>query len=206
MSSTASPGDVQTQSQASAGNKLAGRELNASQLIQAIHSHRGMSRADPDYWNKYCELIKTLCRATSILFIRKDASGIWALLGQDSKPDDWLHQVWNESVLEHGARSLQNGFAFMPLQDAGRQVHILTLVRANGLGDALLVMDIPERERAYLNELILRALLATDFPELQSSATSTEPDARSRSRDDQSSTFEELRVIARRPAREAAAT
>ena len=159
----------------SGAQRRTGRELDASALIALIQAHRKMPRDKPGYWDEYCALIKILCRASAILFVRKDADGNWVLLGKDCAPNEWLIGVWSESIADIGERSMQKGFAFSPMQDDAKRLHILTMVRANGLADALLVMDIPERERAQLNELILRALLATDFPAGESGTATPAP-------------------------------
>lgn len=147
-----------------------GREHDANSLILALQAHRKLPREEAGYWDHYCQLIKLLCRASAVLFAQR-SNNAWQTLGQECGSDDWLPANWTASVDDLGERALKNGFAFLPVQDtANKRLHILAMVRATGLGDALLVLDIPERERAQLNELIMRALLATDFPEAAATA------------------------------------
>jgi hypothetical protein len=139
------------------------RRLDASSLIRALALHRQRPAQGSEYWNEYCRLLRLLCRAGAVVVVSRAESAGWSALGADC-PDQWLAGAWNEKVTELYERVRQNGFAYCPAVDSARQQRILAMVRTTGAGDTFIVMDVPERERAQLNELIMRALLAADFP------------------------------------------
>ena len=148
------------------GNPAASPERDAGVLIQALSRHRRQARERPGYWNEYCVLMLALCRASAVLLVRRGDSGAggWALLGQDCGDDDWACRHWDAALQDLGERSLDKGYAFTPMQDDARRLRILASVRTSGIGEALLIIDIPERERGQLNEMLMRAMLAADFP------------------------------------------
>ncbi|MEO7493545.1 MAG: efflux RND transporter periplasmic adaptor subunit [Massilia sp.] len=135
---------------------------DASSLIAALQAHRRAPRGQSGYWDQYCVLIRTLCRASAVLLVAPDGAG-WRKLGEHSEDDDWAARHWEAVVRERAGRKLDKGFAFTPLQDEAGRLRILALVQTTGIGEALLVIDIPQRERAQLNELLMRAMLIADF-------------------------------------------
>ena len=138
---------------------------DAGALIQALAAHRRQARDQAGYWNEYCGLMLALCRATAVLLAQRDGAGRWSLLGHESAGDDWASRHWEAALQDLGERSLEKGYAFTPMQDEARRLRILATVRTSGLGEAFLIIDIPERERGQLNEMLMRAMLATDFPD-----------------------------------------
>ena len=153
---------------------------DAGSLIQALNEHRRLPHDAPGYWNDYCALMLALCRASAVLIAQRASSGGWRLLGQHSVGDDWAARNWEPALADLAARSLEKGYAFTPLQDDARRLRILATVRTSGLGEAILILDIPERERGELNEMMMRAMLATDFsagkaPPRTASAASATP-------------------------------
>jgi multidrug efflux pump subunit AcrA (membrane-fusion protein) len=140
--------------------------LDAAGLIAALQQHRrerrGRDRAD--YWSMYCALMRALCRATAVLLIQRAGSG-WTVLGAEAEGDDWALRNWEKVLEKRGERTLEKGFAFTPMQDDAGRLRILAVVQTTGIGEALLVMDIPQSERGQLNELLMRALLVADFGE-----------------------------------------
>ncbi|WP_426106920.1 efflux RND transporter periplasmic adaptor subunit [Massilia sp. TSP1-1-2] len=140
--------------------------LDAAGLVAALQQHRrerrGRNRAD--YWSTYCALMRALCRATAVLLIQRTEAG-WTVLGAEAQGDDWALRNWEKVLEKRGERTLEKGFAFTPMQDDAGRLRILAVVQTTGIGEALLVMDIPERERGQLNELLMRALLVADFGE-----------------------------------------
>ena len=154
------------QDSAVATTPLAGarQERDAASLIAALHAQRRQRRDEAGYWDAYCALMRALCRATAVLMVQRKQGG-WVLLGQECGADDWAARHWRRALEDLSERSLQNGYAFSPMQDEAQRLRILATVRATGIGEALLVIDIPERERGQLNEVVMRAMLAADFPE-----------------------------------------
>jgi len=146
--------------QPSAGNGPA--RLDAGVLIRTLAQHRRQRAHTAAYWNEYCLLMRLLCRAVAVLAAGRAADGHWEVLGSQC-PDGWLAGAWHDHLDGLYERAAQNGFAFCPVVDGARQQRILALVRTSGADDAVVLMDLPERERANLNELLMRALLASDF-------------------------------------------
>jgi len=139
------------------------RDLDANALILAIQAQRRLPQTTDGYWDTYCALLRQLCRATTALV----AQGSDVLLGTGAADDGWLAEQWTArapELTELRDRAQERGFAFAPVQDATRRTRIVAVARANGLADTVLLLDIPERERAQLNEIVVRALLAADFP------------------------------------------
>lgn len=137
------------------------RDLDANALILALQAQRRQPRTTEGYWETCCALLRQLCRANATLV----ASGP-DLLGGAVNEDSWLEgqlRAASSELVEMRQRALARGFAFAPLQDELRRTRFVAMVRASGLADTVVVLDIPERERAQLNELVMRALLAADF-------------------------------------------
>ena len=139
--------------------------MDASALILALQGHRQQPRDGDGYWDQYCALVRPLCRATATLLVRRSDDG-WRLLGASTAPDtdNWAARNWTAVIEQRGDRRLEKGFAFTPMKDDAGRLRILAVVQVRGIGDALLLIDFPEGERAQLNELLMRAMLVADFP------------------------------------------
>ena len=144
-------------------------QMDASALILALQTHRQQRRdgGGSGYWDQYCALVRPLCRATAAVLVQRQGD-TWHLLGgacaSEQEADTWAARHWT-SVIEHrGDRRLEKGFAFTPMKDDAGRLRILAVVQVRGIGDALLLIDFPEGERAQLNELLMRAMLVADFP------------------------------------------
>jgi len=136
--------------------------LDAGTLIRTLAEHRRRRAHTAAYWNEYSLLMRLLCRALAVLVAGRGPDGRWGILGSHC-PDGWLAIAWHEHLDGLYERASQNGFAFCPVVDGARQQRIVALVRTSGADETVVLMDLPERERANLNELIMRALLASDF-------------------------------------------
>ena len=139
--------------------------MDASALILALQSHRQQRRDADGYWNAYCALVRPLCRATAALLVQRTGDD-WQLLGAATVngSDNWAARNWTSVIEQRGDRRLEKGFAFTPMKDDAGRLRILAVVQVRGIGDALLLIDFPESERAQLNELLMRAMLVADFP------------------------------------------
>lgn len=151
-------------------------ERDAGALILALQAQRRLPRHTAHYWDQYCALLQALCRASAVLLVQRDGAD-WRVLGQECGSDAWLAGSWRQALDDLGQRALQNGYAFSPMQDDARRLRIVATVRTSGIGEALLVIDIPEKERGQLNEVVMRAMLAADFTEAPTVpvATATAP-------------------------------
>ena len=156
------PADFAAQQDAAAAAPPPARD--ASSLIMALQAHRRLPRGQGGYWDDYCALLRPLCRATAALLVTRGAAG-WTLLGAAATDDDWALKHWASVLEQRGERPFDKGFAFSPMHDDAGRLRIVGLVQTSGIGESLLVIDIPESERGQLNELLMRAMLMADFPE-----------------------------------------
>ncbi|MES3026031.1 MAG: efflux RND transporter periplasmic adaptor subunit [Pseudomonadota bacterium] len=167
MNRQADTADPQQGARARAANPAAAQGApDAPALIAALQALRRAPRADAGYWDRYCALIGPLCRAGAALLVQREdgAGGGWCLLGAHGTGDDWALRNWGALLEQRGDERLDKGFALSPLHDDAGRLRILALVQTSGIGEARLVLEIAERERGQLNELIMRAMLMTDFP------------------------------------------
>lgn len=150
---------------------------DASTVIRDLTALRRQPRERLGYWNDYCTLLRELCRAGSVLLVTRDAQAGngagWRLIG-GAAGDDWALRHWPAVVAGRAGQPMEKGFAVAPLQDEAGRLRMLALVQVSGLADALLVIDIPESERAQLNELLMRAMLVADVGlEMSASASAS---------------------------------
>lgn len=135
-------------------------DLDARGLIEALRELHGQPR-QADWWDRYCALLAPLTRARAALALEREGE-TWRPLGAAGAEGAWLFQAWSERLEELAARALANGIAHEPLRDGDGQARLLAASRLAGLGEGLLLLDLPETERPRINELLLRAQLAAD--------------------------------------------
>lgn len=145
---------------------LAGRGagINAEELLARIYELRQQRHAE-DFWLQFCLTLAALCRARGAIAAEKagdegEAEETWHFLGGQCPPEALLAQRWRSTLAELAPRTLSAGFAMSPQAGAA-----LVAVRLAGVArPTLLLLEIPDRERSQLNELILRARLVADLP------------------------------------------
>lgn len=137
-------------------------DLDARGLIEALHELRAAPH-DADWWDRYCALLAPLARARTALALSREG-GEWRVLGAAGGDGDWLFGAWRDLLEELAARALANGYAYNPARDSEGKPRLLAATRLGGRGEDLLLLDIPELERARLNELLLRVQLVADVP------------------------------------------
>lgn len=137
--------------------------LDARSLIEALQQLRKTSVAELD-WNRYCTLMRQLCKATHCAVVRRlPETDNLQLLGRVSELETWSPlQVMPQGVdlLE---RARQQGYASAPAQGSDQQSWLVLVVALQGIHECFLILNIKPQERALLNELTLRALLSADF-------------------------------------------
>ncbi len=150
-----------TSAPASAGRP--GRELDARQLIEALHAlRRGPLGAD--FWPRYCALVAPLARARlALVVMRRQVGDDWRMLAASAPEAGGMLQLWQEVLASLAERALENGFAYAPMRDEQGVGRLFAAVRiGERRDDTLLLLVIPEQERARLNELLLRVQLVAD--------------------------------------------
>jgi len=141
------------------------RELDARQLIEALHALR-RGPFDTLYWPRYCALVAPLTRARMALVVsRQQAGGDWRLLAASAPEAAEFLELWREALASLADRAFDNGFAYAPMRDEQAVNRLFAAVRIGEPSDnTLLLLIIPEQERARLNELLLRVQLVADLP------------------------------------------
>lgn len=141
------------------------RELDARQLIEALHALR-RGPFDALYWPRYCALVAPLTRARMALVVsRQQAGGDWRLLAASAPEAAEFLELWREALASLADRAFDNGFAYAPMRDEQAVNRLFAAVRMGEQSDnTLLLLIIPEQERARLNELLLRVQLVADLP------------------------------------------
>lgn len=140
-----------------------GAGVNAEELLARLYELRQRRDAD-DFWLQFCLTVAALCRARGAIAAQRrttaDGEEGWQFLGGQCPPEAMLAQRWRSSLDELAPRASTAGFALSPQGGAA-----LVAVRLAGVEQpTLLLLEIPDRERAQLNELILRARLVADLP------------------------------------------
>lgn len=145
---------------------------DAETLLSTLHELR-RRRDDPDFWTRFCATVGALCRARGALVIVAGAEGAsWTELAADLPPDGVLAAARDALLDELAARALGRGFA-----QASRDGALVVAVSVLGTeAPTLLLLEIPARERAQLNELVLRARLVADLPPVGGAAAAGAPD------------------------------
>jgi len=152
-------------------------EMDARQLIEALHALR-RGQTGPDYWPRFCALTAPLARARMAIVVVRQASGAdWRLVAASAAEAANLLQLWQEVLASLGERALENGFAYAPMRDEQGVGRLFATVRLGDRQDnTLLLLVIPEQERARLNELLLRVQLVADLPQENRRELRAQPD------------------------------
>jgi hypothetical protein len=146
---------------------------DARALIQTLRELRSGTVHQPGYWDRFTQSMKALCRAGDAWVVQRDEAvpqgepaaepaAAWSVLGHAGGSEKTLPGAWSEQVESAAARARVNGFATAPGRDARGASVFHVAVRLDGPAEAFVLMDIPERERPHLNELVLRAQLVAD--------------------------------------------
>ncbi|WP_304307169.1 efflux RND transporter periplasmic adaptor subunit [Pseudacidovorax intermedius] len=145
-------------------------------LVQALQALRRRSSGEPGFWDEYAAGLRHLCRARRVWIagrvdaaadsVLADGSG-WQLLGGAAEAALPVAGVIDAATLASlqalAPRATDKGFALMPVTHEGVALFHLA-VRQAGERPVLALIEIPQRERASLNELALRAQLVADMP------------------------------------------
>ena len=146
---------------------------DAVSVIKALQALRQGSPTQPGYWEQVASSLRFLCRATSVWVVRQAGTdgavgrlhGDWLLIGQSSDSTSAEFDVrWLEELTTLVPRAEGKGFAVGPGTTAAGLSVYRVVVRLEHTAASYALLDIPQRERANLNELVLRAQLVADLP------------------------------------------
>ena len=149
--------------------------LDAVTLIRQLQALQLVVPSELD-WDRYCSLMRQLCRATHAAVIRStDVAGPLEMAGRASDLPGWSPLQTLPQGVDLMEKAAENGYAYAPAQSPDNQSWLVLVLALQGLSGWFLVMNIKSHERAQINELTLRALLCVDFkpPALALSTVST---------------------------------
>ncbi len=149
-----------------------GADLDARQLIEALHELRRSAFGEA-YWPRFCSLVAPLARARLACLVDRAAAGEdWKLLAASGPGAASVLETWRDALGELGERAQERGYAYAPMRDAQGGGRICAVVRMGELQDqTLLLLDIADKERSRLNELLLRVQLVAELPRAPAAAT-----------------------------------
>lgn len=158
------------QSSSSASNAQSGVALDVRSLIEQLRQIRQIAPSELD-WNKYCDLMRQLCKASHGAVIRLIAgTSNLELLGRSSALATWSPMQTMPPGLDLLARAATQGYSNAPAQDPDGQSWLVLALALHGVADSYLILNIKPQERSQLNEITLRAMLCMDFSQAPSSA------------------------------------
>ncbi len=134
--------------------------MDARQLMLAIRALRQAPR-DVLYWPTMARCLMHLCRARSVRVVREAPEGGWTLLAAAPATEGTLPATAAAALAELAPRALAQGQAYAPATQAGvtAVVHLI-----DPPGTTFAVLDLSDRDRAAVNELLIRAQLVADLP------------------------------------------
>ncbi len=137
--------------------------LDARSLITQIHALARTEISEMD-WNRYCSLIRQLCKASHGAVVRL-TNGVqnMELLGLSSEQPAWTPLQAMPPDVDLLSKATNSGYAQAQAQALDGQSWLVLVVALQGLTACFLILNIKPLERAQLNELTLRALLCADF-------------------------------------------
>ncbi len=140
-------------------------EMDARQLIEALQELRRSGFGDA-YWPRFCALVAPLARARRVCLVeRPEAAADWKLLALSAPEAGGVLEAWRDALNDLGERALDRGYAYAPMRDEQGGGRIFAVVRVGERQDeTLLLLDIADKERSRLNELLLRVQLVADLP------------------------------------------
>ena len=149
--------------------------LDARSLIEQLQQIRRQPSAELD-WNRYCDLMRQLCKAIHCAVIQRLSEGdSLAQLGRASESPTWSPLQTMPPGIDMLAKANAQGYAQAPAQDPLGQTCLVLVLLLKGLTDHYLILNIPAQERSQLNEITLRALLSTDFGQLNAATGVSAP-------------------------------
>lgn len=142
---------------------VAAAPLDAVTLIRQLQELQHVVPSELD-WDRYCSLLRQLCRATHAAVIRSDnATGQFDMAGRASELPGWSPLQTLPQGVDLMAKAAESGYAHAPAQSPDNQSWLVLVLALQGLSGWFLVLNIKVHERAQISELTLRALLCVDF-------------------------------------------
>lgn len=134
--------------------------MDAAQLLVALRALRGAAQ-DAAYWDRLAGCLAPLCRARSARVLRRVGDNGWQVLGCSPGAGRVLDDGDAAALSELAPRAWGQGQAYQP-GAAGWLAAAVRLVAAEG--PTLALLEISQRERGAIGELLLRVQLIADLP------------------------------------------
>lgn len=143
--------------------------MDAQQVLDSLRALRGAPQ-DAAFWNRLAVCLTLLCRARGVVVLRGRGGAPWQVLGTSAPADSLLATQTATLLAELAPRALAQGQAQAP-QASGDVVAAVRLLAAEG--PTLALLQIAARDRAGLNEWLMRAQLVADVPASPPTAVAT---------------------------------
>lgn len=146
---------------------------DAVSVIKALQALRRGSPSQAGYWEQVAGSLRFLCRATAVWVVRQAGTdgaagrlvGDWLLLGESADSAAIVFDtLWLQELATLVPRAEGKGYAASPGVTAAGLSVFRVVVRMEHTARSFALLEIPQRERANLNELVLRAQLVADLP------------------------------------------
>ena len=157
----------------------AARVRQPAELIDALLELLARPRTG-EFYAQYAQLVQALCRAEAVLVVdatslqQARSDGVGTTLGQAGAAQD-LQDLAAEFTAARWQASQAQGYSHETYRKSDGMGNVMLLVRLlDGVPSALL-LSLPERDRAYLKEALVRALLVKDLRPAATAALATVP-------------------------------
>ena len=143
------------------------RARQPAELIDALLGLLALPRTS-EFYAHYAELVRGLCRAEAVLVVdatslQDDGSdGVAIRLGQAGAPQD-LQDLARELTAARWQGTQAQGYSHETYRKSDGLGCVMLLVRLLDVVPSALLISLPERDRAYLKEALVRALLVKDL-------------------------------------------
>lgn len=155
------PGDVQAMSELDRVALPRNRQpaVLIDELLELLAAPR-----QSDFYNTYASLVRELCRAeaVAVLEVRADDPSLSSRLGQAGAELD-VQALVEQYTPQRWMASESQGFTHDGFRKTDGLGSVLLLLRLRDALPSVLLLSLPERDRAHLKEALVRALLVKDL-------------------------------------------
>lgn len=134
----------------------------ARELIESLHALRQAPHG-ADHWERLAAGLLRLCRAQAVWLVQRDDTEILTL-ARSGQSDDPLRAEWRTELEALWQRADRQGYATCPARSSQGAATWWAAVRLEQQRGGWMLINVPDQERAQLNELLLRAQLVADLP------------------------------------------
>ncbi len=144
---------------------------DARALINQLQQIRRTALHEVD-WDRYCNLMRQLCKASHCAVLRlQDSAENAELMGRYSDLPTWTPLQALPPGMDLFIKATASGYAQAPAQAPDGQTWLVLVIALQGLSSCFLILNVKAQERSQLNELTLRALLCCDFEQTAPGST-----------------------------------